>query len=45
MARSNTSDATVSSTGMVTALAGGTVTVTATYLSVTGSDQITIVGS
>jgi Bacterial Ig-like domain (group 2) len=39
---SNTSDATVSGTGLVTAVAAGTVTVQATYQSVTGSDQITV---
>jgi uncharacterized protein YjdB len=39
---SNTAEATVSSTGVVTAIAAGSVAVTATYQSVTGADQITI---
>ena len=39
---SNTADATVSSTGLVTGIAAGTVLVQATYLSVTGADQITL---
>jgi hypothetical protein len=39
---SNTADATVSSTGLVTGIAAGTVLVQATYQSVTGADQITL---
>ena len=39
---SDSSEATVSSTGVVTAIAPGSVSVTATYQSVTGTDQITI---
>jgi uncharacterized protein YjdB len=39
---SDTAEAVVSSTGLVTAVAAGTVTVQATYQSVTGSDQITL---
>jgi uncharacterized protein YjdB len=39
---SNTAEAVVSSTGLVTGVAAGTVTVQATYQSVTGSDQITL---
>lgn len=39
---SDTTEATVSSTGVVTAIAAGNVNVTATYQSVTGTDQITI---
>ena len=37
---SNTAEAVVSSTGLVTGVTAGTVTVQATYQSVTGSDQI-----
>jgi uncharacterized protein YjdB len=39
---SNTSDATVSTSGLVTGVAAGTVVVQATYQNVTGSDQITV---
>jgi uncharacterized protein YjdB len=39
---SDPSAATVSSTGVVTAMAAGTVDVTATYQNVTGTDEITI---
>jgi uncharacterized protein YjdB len=39
---SNTAEAVVSSTGLVTGVAAGTVTVQATYQTVTGSDQITL---
>ena len=39
---SDTTAATVSSTGVVTAVAAGTVDVTATYQSVIGPDEITI---
>jgi uncharacterized protein YjdB len=39
---SDTTEATVSSTGVVTAIAAGTVNVTATYQSVTGTEQITL---
>jgi uncharacterized protein YjdB len=41
-ASSNTAEAVVSSTGLVTGVGAGTVTVQATYQSVTGSDQITL---
>ena len=39
---SNTAEAVVSSTGLVTGVGAGTVTVQATYQNVTGSDQITL---
>ena len=39
---SNTADATVSATGVVTAVAPGSVSVTATYQNTTGSDAIVI---
>jgi Big-like domain-containing protein len=39
---SNTAEATVSSAGLVTGVGAGTVTVQATYQSITGSDQITL---
>ena len=39
---SNTDEATVSSAGVVTGVGAGTVTIQATYQSVTGSDQITL---
>ena len=39
---SNTAEAVVSSTGLVTGVTAGTVTVQATYQSVTGSDQIAL---
>jgi hypothetical protein len=39
---SNAAEAVVSSTGLVTGVAAGSVTVQATYQSVTGSDQITL---
>jgi hypothetical protein len=39
---SDNTEATVSSTGVVNALAPGNVTVAATFVSVTGTDQITI---
>jgi uncharacterized protein YjdB len=39
---SNTDEATVSSAGLVTGVGAGTVTIQATYQSVTGSDQITL---
>jgi uncharacterized protein YjdB len=39
---SNTSDATVSSIGLVTGVAAGTVAIQATYQNVIGSDQITV---
>ena len=39
---SNTAEAVVSSTGLVTGVGAGTVTVQATYQSITGSDQITL---
>ena len=39
---SNSADATVSATGIVTAVAPGSVTVTATYQSFSASDQIVI---
>jgi uncharacterized protein YjdB len=41
-ASSNTAESVVSSTGLVTGVGAGTVTVQATYQSVTGSDQITL---
>jgi len=41
-ASSDPTEAIVSSTGLVTAFAAGTVTVTATYQSITGTDAITI---
>ena len=41
-ASSNTAEAVVSSTGLVTGVGAGTVIVQATYQSVTGSDQITL---
>ena len=39
---SNTSDATVSATGIVTSVSAGTVQIQATYLTVTGTDSLTI---
>jgi len=39
---SNSSDASVSSSGLVAGIAAGSVTIQATYQSVTGSDQITV---
>ena len=39
---SNTAEAVVSASGLVTGVGAGTVTVQATYQSVTGSDQITL---
>jgi Big-like domain-containing protein len=42
---SNTGAASVSSTGLVIGIGAGTTTVTATYLSVTGTDPITIPAS
>jgi hypothetical protein len=39
---SNTSDATVSTTGIVTSVSAGTVQIQATYLTVTGTDSLTI---
>ena len=39
---SNTADATVSSTGLVTAVGPGAVTIQATYQNVTGTDPITL---
>lgn len=39
---SNAGDATVSSTGLVTGVAAGSVAIQATYLSITGTDQIAI---
>jgi uncharacterized protein YjdB len=42
---SNTSSATVSSSGVVTGVAEGTATVQATYLNVSGTDAITIPAS
>jgi|SRR5215813_8380750 len=42
---SNTGAATVSSTGLVQGVGAGTTTVTATYLSVSGTDPITIPAS
>ena len=40
---SNTTDATVSSTGLVTGVAAGSVAIQVTYLNITGTDQIAIV--
>jgi len=39
---SNTSDATVSTTGVVTSVSAGTVQIQATYLTVTGTDSLSI---
>jgi Bacterial Ig-like domain (group 2) len=39
---SNAADATVSSTGLVTGVTAGSVAIQATYLSITGTDQIAI---
>jgi uncharacterized protein YjdB len=39
---SNSSEATVSSSGLVAGVGAGTVTIQATYQSVTGADQITV---
>jgi uncharacterized protein YjdB len=43
-ASSNTSDATVSASGAVTAVSPGSVSIQATYQNVTGTDPITIGG-